>query len=405
MANDEFLQVQPIVKRGRPPGRVRFTPREVTINGRTYWQVATRSYTDGDGRRVVPRKTFRSKAEAIAYARLKRIERENRGILSVSLDERARADVVEARKLLDPYPGVSILDAVRDYVARAALLTRSVTVKVAVAECLAAKKSDRLRKRYQGALRVALERFKRDFGERTMAEITAAEIDAWLRSLMVAPVTRNSTRLRLSALFSYAKDRGWIATNPVLEIKKLRTGDTLPGILTPDQVARLLEAASSATLPYWAIGAFAGLRSAELERLAWRDIHFDEKVIEVPARTSKTASRRFVTLRPNLLEWLKPYRRMQGELCPTNLRKRLEADRKAAGLLQNWPTNCLRHSFASYALARWKDAAATALELGHIRPDVTFRHYHQRVRKSEAIRYWKIVPVEKTTTVTTMAAA
>jgi integrase len=29
------------------------------------------------------------------------------------------------------------------------------------------------------------------------------------------------------------------------------------------------------TLPYWLLGGFAGLRRAELERLEWKDIHFD----------------------------------------------------------------------------------------------------------------------------------
>jgi integrase len=78
------------------------------------------------------------------------------------------------------------------------------------------------------------------------------------------------------------------------------SAESRPGILEPEQVARLLEAAAEETLPYWAIGIFAGLRSAELERLNWENIHFKEKLIEVPALSSKTASRRFVTIHPSL---------------------------------------------------------------------------------------------------------
>src|SRR5258707_4064189 len=43
---------------------------------------------------------------------------------------------------------------------------------------------------------------------------------------------------------------------------------------------------------------------------------------------SKTASRRHVALRPALLAWLEPYRgQATGQVCPPDLRHRLEADR------------------------------------------------------------------------------
>jgi integrase len=291
-----------------------------------------------------------------------------------------------------PY-GVSILDAVRDYVARVELVSTSETVNKAVAECLAAKKADGLRPRTLADLRARLKRFQDAFGERTLADISAGELDAWLRSLAVGPVTRNSFRLRLSVLFAFAKARGWVRVNPVLEVPRLRNGNAaLPGILTPDQVARLLESASPETLPYWAIGAFAGLRSAELERLKWSDVHFDDKVIEVPALSSKTASRRFVTMRPNLLAWLRPYREAVGPVCPKEaLRYRLADDRAAAGLAE-WPHNALRHTFASMHLAKFRNPQELALAMGHTRSDITFRYYFQRVKAAEANRFWSITP-------------
>jgi integrase len=57
-----------------------------------------------------------------------------------------------------------------------------------------------------------------------------------------------------------------------------------PGILTLNETARLLEAASTGILPYLAIGAFAGLRRAELERLDWLDVHFDSDLFPAPGR-------------------------------------------------------------------------------------------------------------------------
>jgi integrase len=153
----------------------------------------------------------------------------------------------------------------------------------------------------------------------------------------------------------------------------------------------LLEASSQQTLPYFAIGLFAGLRSAELVRLEWKDVHFDEGLIEVPARSSKTASRRFVRIQPNLAQWLDPYRDYHGPICPSNLRKRLELDRANAGITE-WPSNALRHSFGSYHLAHWRNPKDLALEMGHTRTDITFRYYHQRVKPAEAEKFWRIVP-------------
>jgi integrase len=70
----------------------------------------------------------------------------------------------------------------------------------------------------------------------------------------------------------------------------------------------------------------------------------------------------------------------------------LRADRKAAGITK-WPANGLRHSFGSYHLAHFRDVKDLALELGHTRSEVTFRHYRELVTPSEAERFWKIAPV------------
>jgi integrase len=156
-------------------------------------------------------------------------------------------------------------------------------------------------------------------------------------------------------------------------------------------VARLLELASEETLPYWAIGAFAGLRSAELERLQWEQVGFEDRLIEVTAKSSKTASRRHVKIEPNLHRWLSPYMFRHGPVCPPGLYPRLLEDRQRAGLTE-WPSNALRHSFASYHLAHFSNPGMTSQELGHMSPSIVFQHYRQRVKTEQAERFWKIVP-------------
>jgi integrase len=86
----------------------------------------------------------------------------------------------------------------------------------------------------------------------------------------------------------------------------------------------------------------------------------------------------------------------------STFRKLVDSARVAAGIL-NGPDNALRHSFASYHLARFKNAASTALELGHHDSRVTFAHYRELVKPKDAERYWIIRPARTAKIVPLMA--
>jgi integrase len=245
--------------------------------------------------------------------------------------------------------------------------------------------------RYIQDLRSRLPRFSRKFDGQMVATITSTEIDNWLRSLEVGPTTRNNFRRTLVMLFNHAVARGYATSNPAAKTAKAKVVDSPPGILTVQQTAHLLESASPELLPYIAIGAFAGLRRAELERLDWREIDFESGLIEVTAKKSKTARRRFVKMQLNLREWLLPLRKHKGNVTPDDFEKQLDAAREAAGITE-WPDNGLRHSFASYHLAHFKNAAALALEMGHTDSGMIFNHYRELVRPKEAEDYWNIKP-------------
>jgi integrase len=302
---------------------------------------------------------------------------------------------LRAAEILSPF-GASeslLVEAAREYAAHRELSRNSETVQNAVASLLKAKESDRVRPRYLEDLRSRLGRFARDFGGSKVCDLTAGEIDSWLRDLNQAPVSRNTFHLRLHTLFEHCRTRGWLTTNPLKDVPRAHVNQEAPiGILSVDQTARLLENADPSTLPFWLFSIFCGLRSAEVRRLEWEDVHWDDHLVEVPSTKSKTASRRFVALRPNLLEWLAPYRHSCGPVSPPSLYERLVADRQAAGIWQ-WPPNGGRHSFASYHLAHFRDPRELALEMGHTRSEVTFRHYRELVKPAQAERFWRIVPV------------
>src|SRR5262249_30078371 len=88
-------------------------------------------------------------------------------------------------------------------------------------------------------------------------------------------------------------------------------------IFTPTEIARLLESARvnyPDYLPCLAISAFAGLRSAEVERLTWEDVDLTARHIVVAASKAKTASRRIVPVHDNLAIWLAQYSAKRGKV-------------------------------------------------------------------------------------------
>jgi integrase len=133
------------------------------------------------------------------------------------------------------------------------------------------------------------------------------------------------------------------------------------------------------------------LRPAEIDRLDWEEVHLDRGFIEVTAAKSKTASRRLVTILPNLKAWLEPAARQNGSVYPVNGRKSTDAARKRAGLI-NWPSNALRHSYGSYHLAHFHNSAQTSLEMGHVTSSILFQHYREVVPPEAAKAYWDIYP-------------
>lgn len=167
------------------------------VKGETFWRVTVPLATGGRKRR-----TFKDRGEAQTYLDLQRVQLKNHGTAALSLSDRNRAEAVEAVRLLQPH-GATLLEAARFYLAHRAQLERSVPVREAVARFLQAKEQDGLRERYIKELRVRLNRLVQDFGDRQVADLSAADLDAWLRKLGVAPspATRSGSVLpRFSSL-------------------------------------------------------------------------------------------------------------------------------------------------------------------------------------------------------------
>jgi integrase len=337
---------------------------------------------------------FKTRAQADAE-RLRQqtlLERHSRD--AIGLSQREMSDFVTAKSKLAEYDK-NISDAVEYFVDHLERVRRcKVTVAELANEVVETKHKDGRSAKYVNDLRLKLRRFCRDFGDRPIAAVDVGEIDKWLRNLDCLPKSRAQYRANVGVLFSHAERLGMIDRNPVLRTSKPKLVDAPPEIFAVDELAALLNAATTRApevVPMLAIGAFAGVREAEIKRLSWSEVDQRRGHIEIKSSTAKSARRRLIEIQPNLAQWLQPYSEMTGPVVPVNSRKKLAVVRKAAKLAR-WPQNGLRHSFASYRLAACHDAPRVAGELGHTSPQMLYSTYRELVLPEETERYWKIVP-------------
>jgi len=340
------------------------------------------------------RKFFKTKAEAEAE-RLRQITTLHRhGREALGLSQKEISDFLHAKKRLAVHRK-SITDAATFFLDHLERIRRcNITVSQLSAEVLEAKRKDGRSTVYLNDLRNRLAAFCRDFGDRPIAGVTVDELDDWLRNLEFSPKTRANFRANISVLFGYAERRRMIDANPVARTSRPKLVDKAPEIFSVDELAALLHAGllnAPDVVPMLAMGAFAGLREAEIKRLDWAEIDLRRGFVEVKADKAKTARRRIIRIQPNLAEWLRPHSANTGPVVPANARKKLDAVRRLAGL-QHWSKNGLRHSFASYRLAATNDAATVAAELGHSTSQMLYSTYRELVLPEEAERYWQIVP-------------
>jgi site-specific recombinase XerD len=334
------------------------------------------------------------------------------GPFNVSVDA-ATAAVAECLKSVGDLANLHA--AVKFYIVRHRHTTRKPVAEV-VAELLKIKQARGASDRYMEDLRGRLERFA-DGCLKDACNVTTTDVQDWLDGQKLKPQNYRNFRTVLHTLFKFAVARSYAADNPVEGVERVKVNCGDVEIFTPAEITRLLASASPDFVPSLAIGAFAGLRSAEIERLEWSDIHLAEKFIVVGAAKAKTAARRIVPIHDNLAEWLAPYAQRQGNVWMGTHEEFYESQQETAGATKiepdtekgikeqkpvKWKANGLRHSYASYRFALTNDAGRVAGELGNSAA-VVHRHYRELVKPSDAERWFAIKP-EIPTNVTSLPA-
>ena len=365
--------------------------REVVKNQRRMFLVDAR--IQGKGERFF----FDTKVHAETKADALRVKRVNEGKAGVNIPERLRVEALVCQEKLLAV-GATLSIATEFYLRNAKPAGGTHTCKVATAELLAIKKQAGKRESYLKALKWSLGRFNLTFGERNLNEVSQPQIEEWLAEQKFGLATRRAYIRDVGIVFNFAVKRNYCVVNPVANIERPVLEDDAPEIFTVAQASALLTAAETnpdlELVPAIAIGLFAGLRTAELRKLEWKDVDFESKVIEVTGRKSKTRQRRLVDISDNLATWLLPFRDAEGLVAPNWFRGRLEKLREKAGMT-TWPKNGMRHSFVSYHMAQHQNPNMTALQAGHD-VDVSFSNYRNLVKPKEAAKYWSLAATADT---------
>ncbi len=166
----------------------------------------------------------------------------------------------------------------------------------------------------------------------------------------------------------------------------------LPVILSPEEVARLLDAAPG--LKYRAalsVAYGAGLRASEVVSLKVADIDSSRRVIRV--EQGKGCKDRYAMLSEPLLDllrawwlaarergvmgpggWLFPGQNPINPLTTRQLRRAFDGAREAAGIDKRVSLHSLRHCFATHLLEQKVDIRIIQVLLGHKKLDTTARY-------------------------------
>jgi integrase/recombinase XerD len=216
------------------------------------------------------------------------------------------------------------------------------------------------------------------------------EYQAYLfRERKLAPNTVIQRTAALRFFFVATLRRPWAIAETPYPRKTFR----LPKILSPEQVAQLINAASSAfyrTLLMTLYG--TGLRRAELAHLKVSDVDSERMVIHV--KGGKGRKDRDVMLSPKLLDelrcyfrglrqrpklWLFPGNRWHTGKKPISTKVIWQACRQAAtrsGLGDEIHPHTLRHCFATHLLESGADLRTIQLLLGHRDLEETTLYLH-----------------------------
>jgi site-specific recombinase XerD len=206
-------------------------------------------------------------------------------------------------------------------------------------------------------------------GSTQLRAILKPKIDEFIRACLarkVKPRSVNSYLRHIKAAFTYAIDTGYIEKKP--KIKLVKVGDSLPHVLSPEQIQALLETAKEADIDLWRYFMaclWTGARRSEVLGLTWQAISIQKRQCTV---TGKGNRERIVPLLPPLIEMLEPIKKDMGPVFPQEHADTYTHKFKRIALscgIEAHHLHDLRHTAATFMLKNGVPLAVVQKILGH----------------------------------------
>lgn len=244
---------------------------------------------------------------------------------------------------------------------------------------------------FRAAERMIVEEFG---AESPLSGLTSDKLGRWLASRFATAGYRAQVYRTLSPAFNWGVRRGVLDKSPLELVEKPRVIRGAVDVLSPSEARRAMEVCPTRCVAAVALMLFGGVRPKEVERLTWGDIRAD--FVHLRPGITKTAQVRNIEINATLAAWLDCVPRgCDGErVVPANWARHYQSWRAAAGIGAR--QDVLRHSYATYHLAMWRDESALKSNMGHSRgSDVLFRHYRAAATPAQAREFWAILPTKK----------
>jgi integrase len=251
-------------------------------------------------------------------------------------------------------------------------------------------------------------------------EVTATEIQTWLRSNRWEDKTWNIYLGDVSSMFSWAVEQGRVSVNPANAVKRKRVDRKEIRFLSVPQASALLQRAAKRPegearpgmrkieldkedhldlLPMVVLGLFCGLRpDKELGQMRWEHLSLENKLVTVTSDRAKTRERRTIDLSPNAIVWLKWWLKQGGKMeagkkiKPSNFESRWKRLRMQAGVFRDWPHDAVRHTFATMHYAHHRNEHLLQALMGHESAEMLHKHYRGLTTPTEGAKFWKLKP-------------
>ena len=279
-------------------------------------------------------------------------------------------------------------------------LLPSVTVETVVQEFLLVKSQDGLKPDTYSTIKNHLGKLTERFGSSYIKNLTPDDLNTFLRGVKSMRY-RHNHRTTIKSLFKWALTKNYVRYMPQYggtvadgtQAISSKHFQKTPDIYTPEELKRLFDAAHWSMVPWLIAANYSGIRLAEIARLKWADVDWDEGAFVLKTEITKTTNRRFAYFPPGVKDGLKKIfeeckRRGIEKILYGNRFKRTKKLREEAGV--GYRKNGNRKAYITYAMALTRNANEISEQCGNSAREIQ-RTYKGLASKTIAEEWFKVV--------------